>query len=173
MIRWGDAYRRLVKSKEFIRYFGQGELMPAYAFRPLTFGQRFVFAAGAATSPATNQNFPAGAIILGITSAGFLPQEAAAGSALYAPSFSWGRRDLYAINMQYTNDELITPGGPIMADALLGPGLGTIFPQRELLIAPSQGILCTVQNFTPLAAADPNQFRVDVAYHTMVPRAVG
>ncbi len=169
MISWHVAYTRLKNSPEFIRYFGGPKEMPPYAFRPLHFMQRFTVGS-AAESPPTNQNFPAGAIILGITAAAFQVQTAA-GAFQYAPSpANPGRRDLFGLSFQYTNDELITPDGPGSAEALLGGGSDTIFPARELLIAPSQGILATVENLT-VGLADG--LTVDIVYHSMVPRAVG
>jgi hypothetical protein len=165
MIRWREAYERQKDSPEFKRYFGQGKVMPAYAFRPLVFGQSFTLAAGTTSAP-TNQPFPMGAIILGITASAF---QGVTGVAAYAnvPSFSWGRRDLFDLAFSYSGDENLTPGGPIRAEALLGGGFATIFPGRELLIAPSQNILATVRN----RAVAPDLI-VDIAYHTMVPRAV-
>lgn len=166
MISWHVAYARQHKSPQFIQYFGDSKAMPPSAFRPLHYGQAFQLAAGA-TSPPTNQNFPAGAIVLGITASAFQAQ-VTTGAFQYSPSQTFGRRDLFALSFQYTNDELITPGGPVSAEALLGGGMDTIFPARELLIAPSQGVLCTVLNRT----VAPDIF-VDVVYHCMVPRAVG
>lgn len=166
MISWHVAYARIHKSPEFKRFFGSAQAMPPHAFRYLGYVQTFQVAAGV-TLPPANQNFPAGAIVLAIT-ASAIQAQTTTGAFQYAPSQTFGRRDLFGLSFQYTNDELITPQGPALAEALLGGGSDTIFPGRELLIAPSQGILCTVQH----RSVAPDLF-VDVVYHSMVPRAVG
>jgi hypothetical protein len=166
MISWRDAYQRLRFSPEFRRYFGQGKLLPAYAFRPIVYPQRIIVGA-AASAPPTAQNFPAGAVILGITSAAYQAQTAT-GAFTYEPWATEGRRDLYALQFQYSGDEQIVAGATLNADALLGSGGGTQFPPREILMPPSQALLATVQNFT--VAPD---LTVDIGYHCMVPRVVG
>lgn len=164
MIHWRDAFLRQHGSPNFQKYFGKAT--PAYSFRPLHYRQRLVAIPGTTGQP-QNQNFPAGAIILGITAAGFQIQTIV-GAFQYAPSMSPGRRDLFGLQFQYTADELIVSGGTALADALLGSGSDTIFPAREIVVAPSQGILATVEAFNVT-----NNMTVDIMYHCMVPRAVG
>jgi hypothetical protein len=72
---------------------------------------------------------------------------------------------LFALSFQYSGDEVITPGGPVLAEALLGSGSDTIFPGREIIVPPSQALLCSVQSY---AIAPP--LNVHVVYHAMVPR---
>lgn len=174
MIRWREAYERLThgNAAEFKAAFGG--LLPMSAFRFLTYSQRFegvaasasVGTLGTQTGPIL-QTFPAGAIILGIT-ASAIQAQVTTGTFTYAPSLTPGRRDLFALSMQYTNNELITPGGLTMAEALLGSGTDTIFPGKELMMPPNQGILCGVASLTVAPT-----LTVHVAYHSMVPRSAG
>lgn len=174
MISWNQAYDRIKGSEQFTSYFGRNGAPPAAkAFRPITYSQTFTGVAAAsspgtygAQSGPTNVSFPAGAVILGITASCYQAQTTT-GSYVYAPSFSPGRRDLFGLLFTYTGDEQITPGTtPVAADALLGCGEGTIFPQREILIAPAQGLLVTVASLAPAPT-----LTVTVAFHAMVPRA--
>jgi len=181
MISWDRAYARLAKTREFSSYFGKGSGVPPMAgFRFLAYTQFFNgltpstaagggFPMGPQIGPQL-QTFPSGAVILGITAAGFMAQQAAA-AADYSPSSAAGRRDLFALNFAYTNDELITPSGLTSAEALLGSGRDTLFPGREILIPPSQGILVTAASMVASAVAQ-NLF-VHCVFHCMVPRAVG
>lgn len=181
MIRWREAFERCKESSEFRKYFGVGRAagMKISDFRYLAYCQAFnSVAAGTVTggaSPTTSitagqpsgpslQTFPTGGIILGITAAAQQAQTTT-NSFQYAPWSSPGKRDLFALSFQYTNDEVITPGGPVLAEALLGGGIDTIFPAREIVIPPSQGLLCTVQSY---AISPP--LNVHVVYHTMVPK---
>lgn len=161
---WTTAYLRQRASKNFRDYFGGGKVPPMSAFRAISYIQSFAVIGAGATSAATLQNFPQGAIILGVSVAGFMVQTVA-GAFQYAPWSSEGRRDMITVNLQYTGDENLTPGGPGIAEALMGSGLETIYPGRELVIAPSQGILATVGNL------GLNPLRADVVYHAMVIRA--
>jgi hypothetical protein len=176
MIKWREAFERLKGVDQFAQFFGRAGAPPAAkAFRPISYSQTFT-GVGASSSPGTygtqsgpsQMNFPAGAVILGITATAYQAQTAT-GSYQYAPSYSPGRRDLFGLLFQYTGDEQITPGSTLVAaEALLGSGMDTIFPQRELLIPPSQGLLVTVGSLAPA----PN-LTVTVVYHAMVLRAAG
>lgn len=162
-------------------------------FRALTYVQTFSNIALAATTANQLQTFPSGAFVLGICAAAVLPkitkadQYYADGAA--APldttidrgfATTPGNLDLFGLSFQYTNDEIITPGGPISAAALLGP-TGTLFPARELIIDPSQGILASAQNLISFqlisgaASATGITFpiTVHVGYTCMVPRSIG
>lgn len=163
-------------------------------FRPIHFNQIFTNIAAGTTSAATLRDFPGGAVILGITASAVIPvvvkadQYYADGAA--APldstldrlkSNTPGNRDLFALDFAYTNDEQLTPAGPIIADALLGSGRGTEFPARELYIEPAQGLLARVQNLittqliSGAAAAAGILFpiTVHICYKAMVLRAQG
>lgn len=182
MIRWREAFERCKESREFQSYFSKGRQLKMSDFRYIGYVQTFTsvtagsLTGGAAPSTAITpgtvsgpalQTFPNGAIILGITASAAQPQTTTS-SFQYAPSASPGKRDLFGLNFQYTGDEIITPGGPVLADALLGSGEDTIFPAREIIVAPSQGILASAQSFTinpPLV--------VHVVYHSMVPKTAG
>jgi hypothetical protein len=123
-------------------------------FRTLTFGQTSFTLTSGSTSGPTTQNFPGGAIILGVTTSAFITA-ASAGDAFLV-------RKGYGISFGYTNGESLTPGGPISADALLGGGDGTIWPTKEIVVAPNQGIQATVQNFLSTSMT------VHLAYHCLV-----
>lgn len=177
MIRWREAYERLKTSPDFSRYFGggPGKVPAPSAFRYLAYTQAMGAAAGSAspisgfgaTVGPVQQNFPAGAVILGITATAY-QEQTTTGAYQYGASSTPGRRDLFGLAFQYTNDEVITPGGLVLANALLGDGEDTIFPGKELLIPPSQGLLASVASHT----VAPSLF-VHIVYHAMVPRAVG
>lgn len=179
MIPWKQAFDRLQGSEEFQSYFSKGRSLQMADFRYIGYCQQFNnVTAGSVTGGATPstpltpgaqigpalQLFPQGAIILGITAAGVQPQTTTS-AFTYAPSASPGRRDLFALNFQYTGDEVITPGGPVLAEALLGSGEDTIFPGREIIVPPSQGILCAVQSYAVAPAMN-----VHIVYHSMVLR---
>jgi hypothetical protein len=166
MVDWTKAYLRLRGSANFRQYFG-GKVIPRMSdFRPLSFVQSFTGLATGATSAATLQNFASGAVLLGLAGSMLIPQSAA-GAFTYAPWASNGRRDMFALNLQYTGDEQIIAGGPGIADAMLGGGDESQYPPREIMIAPSQGILATVENLSLQTA------RIDIVYHAMVPRRAG
>jgi hypothetical protein len=171
MISWNVAYNRLQQDRDFLRYFPGGvdeknnpTALRADSFRSIKYVKNFTVAALATVGPA-QQNFPAGAIILDIDAAAFQPQTTN-GAYTYAPSFDPQRRDLFRIGLQYTNDELITPGGPGVAASILTPS----FPSKELLIPPSQGILITLVSLVP--AGNPD-LTVSVTFDCCVPRMVG
>lgn len=170
MINWDAAYERLRVTPAFTAAFGK--LLPKQAFRAINYTRKFEGVAAASTVgvPGTTsgpllQTFPAGAVILGITAAAIQAQ-ITTGSFTYAPSFTPGRRDLFALSFAYTSDEQITADGLTMAEALLGSGENTIFPSKELLIPPSQGILVSCASLTvgPTISAH-------VVFHCEVPRA--
>jgi len=125
-------------------------------FRTLTFGQQFTVASSTTSGP-TTQNFPGGAIILGVAASATPSTPGAVDAFLY--------RKAFGITFGYTNGESLTPGGPIAADALMGGGDGTVWPTKELVIAPSQGIQATVQNFSTTSLL------VQIAYHCLVWRS--
>ena len=170
MIKWNEAYGRCSRTNAFKSYFGK--LLPIDAFRLLTYSLQFPSVAastvagtyGAIAGP-TTQTFPSGAIILGITAAGFMIQTIS-GAFQYAPWGSEGRRDMFGVSVQYTGDEQITPNGFVVADALMGSGVDTIFPAKEIMMPPSQGLSVGVANLST-----SNPISVTVAFHAMVPRA--
>jgi hypothetical protein len=127
-------------------------------FRPITFGQIFSLTTGQTLGP-VRRDFPGGIIILGI-SAGSVADDGGTPDAYVADAT--GSRAAFALSMSYTNDEQITPGGPIQAEALLGGGASTQFPPREIVVAPSQGINVTAENLTS------TQILVHIAYHGLV-----
>lgn len=136
--------------------------LPAFAqmresdFRPLTYVQTFTPAAGTTTG-STAQSFPGGAIILGISAGAYVPTVAAGGQG--------GRnRQLFVIDFNYSNNEALTPGGPVLADVLMGGGDADQYPSRELILAPNQTINCRVGNITTGALT------IHVAYHCLVYR---
>ena len=173
MLRPRESFERVKDTEEFRSYFG-GKRMSLGAFRFLAYTLRLegiqasaqVGTLGTPVGPQLQQ-FPSGAIVLGIT-ASAIQAQTDTGSFTYAPSYSPGRRDMFALSFSYTNDEQITPGGLTMAEALLGSGLDTIFPAKELLIPPSNGILTSAASLT----VDPT-LTAHVVFHCLVPRATG
>lgn len=150
MLNWTQVWHRVRLNPAF-------KGMQESDFRPMVFNQIFTPAPGGAATANQPQSFAGGAIILGIAASAYVPSGAASAQA--------GRnRQLFAIDFAYSNNEAITPGGPILADALLGGGESNIFPSRELLIAPNQQITCRVANVTT------GSLTVHVAFHTMVYR---
>lgn len=177
MIKWREAYERLRPTDAFNAYFNNKKSTdfrflvfsnPTLAATPLTPSANATGGIpGTAVGP-LQMNFPSGAVVLGVTAAAYQAQQAAAAPNVpYAPSASDGRRDLFALAFQYTSDEQLTANGLTIAEALLGGGIETIFPARELLIPPSQSILITAASL--VASGGQNLF-VNCAFHCMVPR---
>jgi hypothetical protein len=126
-------------------------------FRPIVYIQTFTPPAGGIPTSNNPQTFPGGAVILGITGSAFVPGVGPAGQA--------GRnRQLFQVDFAFSNNEAITPGGPILADALFGGGESDIFPSREYIVAPNQLINCRVANITT------GLLTVQIAYHCLVYR---
>jgi hypothetical protein len=124
--------------------------------RFLVFGQTLVVSAAVGTvGPVANQ-FPEGAIILGITATSFTTTPAANNAFLMRKGF--------ALSFAFAGGDSITPGGPITAEALLGTGEQSIFPSKELIIRPAQSILATGQNLTS------DNITIEIAYHSLVRR---
>jgi hypothetical protein len=181
MIKWREAYERVRPTDSFQSFFNNKKITD---FRYIAFTQQQLSltpltpsAAAAGGLPGVaagplQMNFPAGAIILGVTAAAYQAQQLIAGATVlsYAPSNSEGRRDLFALAFQYTSDETLTANGLVCAEALLGSGLDTIFPAREIVIPPSQSILITAASLVALGGQ--NLF-AHVVFHTMVPRVTG
>lgn len=228
MIAWSDAYRRTVaESTDFRLLFGR--MFRIDEFRYYAFPLKFealqpALLAAAANDPNSGDmedtvdgiaapgvnlvpgeaaesliDFPAGAIIIGITAAGILPQRIATADETpaafaYGPSRNPGKRDLFMLDLEYADTSPITAGNPIpslsisptdsvntappiLADALCGGGRGDIMPARELLITPGLGILARVRSMVlPNAPIDegynaPN-LSVHIVFHCMVPGVV-
>lgn len=188
MINWDLAWRRQVAgSNPFVQGKKQCD------FRPIVYNQSFATIAIGQSSGILLQTFPGGAFVLGIAASARFPrivkkdQYYADGAAApldstfdRQPSCTPGNRDMFSLNFQYTNDENITPGGPALAEALLGSGGNTQFPHREIVIDPSQGILCQCRNDVTLVdiagtalANAVFSLTVNVEYFCMVPRLAG
>lgn len=127
-------------------------------FRPITFGQAFDIDASQVLGP-SRREFPGGAIILGIA-AGAVANDGGNPDA-FVPAGT-GARTAFALDFTYTNDEQISPGGPIMAEALVGSAQFCQFPAREIVVAPSQAINTRCQNLTS------TRLLVHIAYHSLV-----
>lgn len=177
MLKWREAFERLRPTDAFNSYFNNKKATDFryIVFKPPTLDTTPVTPSGSATGgvPGTpvgplQMPFPSGCIILGVTAGAYQPQQApAAPNFPYAPSQSDGRRDLFALAFQYTSDENLTANGLTLAEALLGGGIDTIFPAREIMIPPSQSINVTVASL--VASGGQNLF-VTVGFHCMVPR---
>lgn len=151
MIQWNAAWARL---KRLAAFKGMNES----DFRPMVYIQTFTPAPGGDSGANQVQSFPGGAVLLGITASAYIPTEPG------NTGQSGNNRQLFTLNLTYQNQEAITPNGPVLADALLGGGDANLFPSRELVMAPNQGINCAAGNITSGAIV------VHVAYHCMVPR---
>ncbi len=188
MIQWDTVWKRQMECQaEWVRGKKKSD------FRSVYYTQKFTNIALGASSGNTLQTFPAGAFILGIDASARIPrvikpdQYYADGTASPLDSTidrlldaTPGNLDTFSLNFQYTNDEIITPGGPCLASSLLGVN-GGLFPARELIVDPSQGILCSVKNELATQLIDGTvapagitiSIDVHVRYACMVPRAVG
>jgi hypothetical protein len=174
MITWNAAYGRLLKTKEFRAYFGSRLKMED--FRSISFAQALPAVATIAATAfgPLRRDFPSGAIVLGVTASAFqAPYVIGAGTQNVIPSVSPGLRNLFRLNFQYSGNEVITPDGPISAEALMGNGYDTIFPAREWVIPPSQAILVSGTTLAQGALGVATPMLIDIVYHCMVPRAVG
>jgi hypothetical protein len=125
-------------------------------FRHIVYNQSFTVPANALVGP-NQQDFPGGAIILGITSSARISD----GSTSNLNAFRM--RHAYGLSFSYSGGETLTPGGPVVAEALLGEGDQTHFPAKELVVAPTQSILTTVQSLDPTLP-----LIVNIAFHCLV-----
>lgn len=190
MLRWGDVHRRLQSSREFIGAFGKNSPAEAFSFKAFTLRFESVAAAtiagafGVVVGP-NLQAFPSGGVVLGITAGCLMAQQ----GSVYPPSMSFGRRDLFALSVQYADGELVTPlnnvtvgAQPLLipalaagfrsnprglanAEALLGSGEETVFPAKEILVTPGNGLMFAVASQSTLLPIS-----VHVVCHAMVYR---
>jgi hypothetical protein len=147
MITAAQALQRVLKLSAF-----RG--MKPTDFRTALYVQKFTPAAGQETANQLQQ-FPGGAIVLGVTASAYVPNAAATGQA--------GRnRQLFTIGLDYSNNESLIIGGPASADAVLGGGDADVFPPTELIMLPNQSINVKVGNVTTGALT------VHVVFHCLV-----
>jgi hypothetical protein len=151
MINAAQAFQRIRKLKAFSK-------MQPTDFRAAYYAQTFTPASGGTPTANQLQQFPGGAIILGITASAYVPGVAANGGQ------SARNRQLFSIDFSYSNNEALVIGGPVNADALLGGGDADVFPATELIMAPNQSINCRVANLTT------GSLVVHVVYHCLVYR---
>jgi hypothetical protein len=150
MLNWAHVWTRLKRLPAFAQ-------MHESDFRPITYVQTFAGLGSLVTSANVIQAFPGGAIILGISAGAYLIGQ--------APDAQTARnRQLFSLNLSYSNNESLTPGGPVLADVLMGGGDANVFPSRELVMAPNQQLNCQAGNLTT------GSITVQVAYHSMVYR---
>jgi hypothetical protein len=122
-----------------------------FDFRPVYYVQKFQVAASTITGWAA-QEFPNGAIIIGITAA--QPNAAAANN-----------RTTFGIDFQFSNTDAIVVGGPVCADTLLGGGELDLFPAREIIISPGNKVNARIENYSNASAIS-----VHVTYHALTYR---
>ena len=146
MIRADEAFARLKRIPAYAR------VLPEH-YRSMVHTQKFTSVASLGTQQAA-QSFQGGAVVLGITAAVIIPGVAA------ATGQSARNRQLVGASFQFTNGDLITPGGPVQLDSLMGSD-GTHFPLREIVLAPNQSILATVENYSTTV------LNVEISYHVM------
>lgn len=194
MVPWNQAYKRLRESDDFAQLFGK--MYAQDEFRPYSYAIKFDSVPPAlqsngvnpntgsytqtrndAGSPTTNTvpgpaltrtlDFPAGAVILGISSCANVAQRIITRANLIPPDDTFnvpfgpadfgGGRGLFVLDLRYVDDDPITTGNPIselvpnpaspvvtrppiLADALMGGGSDSEIPGRELYVAPGLGI---------------------------------
>jgi len=194
MISWDLAWKRSSEARARYPWLLNKKQSD---FRSMVYNLRFSDVAPGTVNGPTLQTFPAGAFVLEIQAAAFHPlivkenQYYADGAASpqdvtydRGPTPTPGNRDLFSIDVQYTNDEIITAGGPIIAAALMGAGDTSQFPPREIVIDPSQGLLVRAKNEITFALIDGSDapegetsitlpLTIDVVFKCMVPRAAG
>lgn len=124
-------------------------------FRFIVYNQAFNAVAAGATVGPTQIDFPGGAIILGITASANIN---AAGN-----TNAFLMRHAFGLSFSYSGGEVITPGGPVNAEALLGDGSDTHFPAKELVVAPTQALLTTAVNYDNSAVLN-----INIAFHCLV-----
>ena len=131
---------------------------PAYkglqlsSFRTLTYSQQFNSVGPNSTIQPQPQTCPGGGIILGITASAVTHNV-----ALGAPGRS---RVGFRLQFAFSGGEQIATLSS--AEALLGSGENCIFPSKEIVVPPTQVILCGVQNITS------DTLDIDVVYHSLV-----
>lgn len=132
-----------------------------FDFRPVYYIQKFQppAAVGVVSTPTgyAAQDFPNGAIIIGITANSYIPGQVGTGQGAK-------NRQLFGIDFQFSNTDAIVVGGPTLAEILLGGGEADIFPAREIIISPGNKINCRVENYTTAA------LNVHVCYHALTYR---
>lgn len=195
MQSWGDAYRRLRQQHKFKAWFGKNCIPGPNDFTFKAYTLIFSKVTGRTDDADPDSapvfgprqlTFDRGAIVLGITSAAFQAQMLPVDEAV-APSVNVGRRDLYKLNLSFTDDEDLTvlqstfspTAGAVvnvrafvLADALLGSGLEDEFP-RDLMVPPSTGFNVSVQSYmpglSPSDVATPPLY-IHVVFHCVVPK---
>lgn len=226
MVPWKQAYERIRTSEEWVTRFGKMYRMDEFRF--YAYALKFAsllpaqLATGATTpntgsaaatragyaaptvnivpGPASDLliDFPAGAVILGITAAAVKLQRIANnGGAIaftYGPTNHKACLDLFLLDLEYVDGDPITGGNPIPdvsanansainaappidADALLGRGGDTETPARELYVTPGLGIRASARSMvlpdTAPATGQPNgNLAVHLVFHCMVPGEV-
>lgn len=200
MIPWNQAYKRIRESDDFAQLFGK--MYRQDEFRPYSYAIKFDSLPPAlqadpanpntgsiaqtradAGAPTTNTvpgpaqtriiDFPAGAVILGISACANIPQGVITRANLippndtfnipYAPIDIGGGREMFVLDLRYVDDDPITTGNPIselvpnpasaivtrppiMAEALLGNGRDSDTPVRELFVAPGNGLVVSCRS---------------------------
>lgn len=154
MISFAAAFPRLRRLKAFA---GLHET----DFRPMVYPVTFSVLASGADSSALPQNFPGGAVVLGVTSSAYVAATAAASQ----PAMP---RQFYALSLSLIGGDSYTGGTFVNAEALLGGGADhTMFPLREIVMNPNQSINAQVRNYST------SSINVQVAYHCMIFRTAG
>lgn len=202
MVPWNQAYKRIRESDDFVKLFGKTYNQDE--FRPYSYAIKFDGLSPALQALTTNPNtgdltqtrtdagapttntvpgpalarsldFPAGAVILGISACANIAQRIITRVNLvppndtfslpYGPSDVGGAagRELFVLDLRYVDDDPITSGNPITelvsnaaspivtrppisADALLGNGRDSDTPVRELYVAPGLGIVVSCRS---------------------------
>ena len=192
MVSWKAAYARCRENERFRAIFARNGKIP----KEIDFELRAYVLAFQAVAPAETdgspgpvngpltQEFALGGVILGVTSGCYLAQQAE-GEQDYAPSKNPGRRDLFVLYIEYTNDEQITQPqmvktaaviaaniqARVLAEPLMGSGLENEFPE-ELLVAPANSISVSVASVigSTYGGTALSDLCVHIVFHAMVPK---
>lgn len=230
MVPWRDAYQRIRQGDDFALLFGKmydidefryyayclkfDSVAPAQlaaapgtpntADLAVTAAQSAVPVNPTVPGPPSDQQipFPAGAVILGISSGAIAAQRVVSANGVGLTSFPYGPgesspgiRNLFTLDIEYADGDPVTAQNPIpetvtapnsafiaappyMGDALMGGGEDTDMPLRELYVAPGLVLQVRVRSLLlpNLIAAPPStpppNLNVHVVFHAMIPGVV-
>lgn len=123
-------------------------------FRFAAMGLNLTLTTGA-ESGSTRMDFPAGAIILGIT--------AGISVASQAGTQSIRGRNMISASIDYPNNTALVTGGKMNGDALFGSGERCDFPAKEIVIGVSGSLSYNVLNLST------STINVSIVHHCLIP----
>jgi hypothetical protein len=184
MVSWDRAWQRSVENKS---PFIQGRQKKD--FRYLVYSRAFLSCVPGVAQGQQQQQFTAGAFVLGVTAAAnirnviknllyYANANTDDGAADNLLSATPGNLDKFLLDFSYTTEDSLVANGPTLASALLGSGAESMFPAQELIMPPSQAILCGAQNALGFVGSTYEVANVAISvlmdiyinFHCMVPR---